>query len=135
VSPQPKRTEFEVTLDREGVLCAEGETLPLEEAWTPEHLVLAALARCSLTSLAYHARRGRLELEASAHSVGAVGRREDGSWGFLEIECRVEAELEPAPAGDELPTLLERAERGCFVGASLRPKPTYSWQVNGEHVP
>jgi hypothetical protein len=30
--------------------------------------------------------------------------------------------------------LLARAERDCFVGASLTVKPRYSWTVNGEEL-
>jgi hypothetical protein len=43
---------------------------------------------------------------------------------------RLEVELDPAPPGDELETLLARAERDCFIGASLTVKPTYEWTVS-----
>ena len=38
-----------------------------------------------------------------------------------------------ARAGDEetLRELLSKAERDCFIGASLAVKPTYRWRVNG----
>jgi hypothetical protein len=35
------------------------------------------------------------------------------------------------PPGDELPALLSKAERDCFIGASLKPSPRYRWRVNG----
>ena len=31
----------------------------------------------------------------------------------------------------ELAALLAKAERDCFVGASLKPSPRYRWRVNG----
>ena len=31
------------------------------------------------------------------------------------------------PPGDELAALLAKAERDCFVGASLKPSPSYRW--------
>jgi hypothetical protein len=30
--------------------------------------------------------------------------------------------------------LLDRAERGCFVGNSLTARPAYHWTVNGEAI-
>lgn len=124
-----------MSVDRARRMQAEGlAELALPEEWTPEHLVLAALARCSLASLAFHVRRAELDFVASATASGAVARREDGGWGFAEIECSLEVELEPALHREKLTALVARAERGCFVGASLAPRPRYRWQVNGEKV-
>jgi organic hydroperoxide reductase OsmC/OhrA len=124
--PRPKRTEYAVELDSR-------EPAALDPAWTPEHLVLAALARCSLGALAHHAKRDGVSAEASARATGAVSRREDGSWGFVDIVCAIEATLDPAP--DDPARLLARAERGCFIGASLDPRPRYEWILNGRSVP
>jgi organic hydroperoxide reductase OsmC/OhrA len=130
VSLRPKERRYAIDVDRDGQIRFEGEgVIAFEGPWKPEHLVLAALAACSVTSLEYHARRDSLSHAASAAAWGVVGPREDGSWGFREIEVRIDAELQPAP--DELSSLLARAERGCFVGASLEPRPVYRWTVNG----
>jgi hypothetical protein len=51
---------------------------------------------------------------------------------FVEIDVDLDLELEPLPRPEELQELLALAERDCFVGASLRPHPTYRWRVNGE---
>ena len=135
MSPRTKPKEYSVSLDRAGTVSAEGcESLDLGDTWTADHLVLAGLARCSVASLLYHARRATLEAAASASAPEAVGARDDRSWGLLEIECELNVELDPAPAGDELRTLLEKAEHGCFVGSSLTPRPSYRWCVNGDEV-
>jgi organic hydroperoxide reductase OsmC/OhrA len=128
---RPKRSEFAVAVDRDGRVAAEsGAAVHFGHEWTAEHLLLAALARCSLAALSYHARRDGLWLQASAKAHGLVARRPGGDWGFVELECAIDARLDPAPAdpGD----LLARAERGCFVGTSLDPQPRYAWTVNGE---
>lgn len=133
MSFRPKERRYAIEVDGEGAITAEGAgTLSFEGRWTPEHLVLGALAACTLTSLRYHARRDSLDLAASAEASGVVGPRDDGSWGFLEIECRIDAHLEPSP--EDVSDLLTRAERGCFVGSSLNAKPFYRWTVNGEAV-
>jgi hypothetical protein len=61
-------------------------------------------------------------------------RPEDGRYGFIEIEVKLDLELDPVPPGEELAALLAKAERDCFVGASLKPSPSYSWRVNGKEV-
>ena len=122
---------FAAAIDRLGEATAEsGAALPLGEEWTPEHLVLAALLRCSLSSLRHHARRIGSEAAGSGSARGLVTRREeDGRFAFVEIEVELEAELAPEPA--DLDALLAKAERDCFIGASLTAKPAYRWTVNG----
>ena len=74
-------------------------------------------------------------MRGTASAEGVVTRRdEDGRYAFVEIECGLDVELDPAPNGDALKELLARAEWGCFIGASLTVKPRYQWRVNGEVV-
>ncbi len=59
-------------------------------------------------------------------------REEDGRYAFVEIGIHADVTLTPAPAN--VRELLAKAERDCFVGASLTVEPRYSWTVNGEEV-
>jgi organic hydroperoxide reductase OsmC/OhrA len=112
-----------------------GDPPRAEEDWAPEHLVLAGLARCTLQSLEFHARRAQIGVRGSAAAEGVVTKREeDGRYALTEVDCGLDVELEPAPPGDRLTELLDLAERDCFVGASLRASPRYEWRVNGEVV-
>ena len=63
MAAQAKTFSYEVSLDRDGTVWSgeSGTPIPSEEGWTPEHLLLAGLARCTLTSLDYHARRIGIE--------------------------------------------------------------------------
>jgi organic hydroperoxide reductase OsmC/OhrA len=130
--------DYAVTLDTRWTATSDrgGEPLPHDEdAWTPEHLLLVALARCTLTSLLYHARRASLAVEARTEARGTVTVREsDGRFAFVEIEVDAHLSLEAAPDGESLRSLLEKAERDCFVGASLAVTPLYRWTVNGEEI-
>jgi organic hydroperoxide reductase OsmC/OhrA len=128
--PRAKRFDYEISLDRAGRLTAKGASLEVPETWAPEHLVLAGLADCSLTSLRYHARRAGISVEAEGSARGEITRRdEDGRYAFVEIECRFDVALAPRPGEADLAALLTNAERDCFVGASLRTTPTYVWNV------
>ena len=122
---------YAIALDRAGRLTADGEALlELDPAWTPEHLVLAGLVRCTLQSLRFHADRGGIDFLASATASAEVTKRgEDGRYAFVAIDVRLDVELEPKPDPEGLQKLLALAERDCFVGASLQPSPTYHWTV------
>ena len=135
MATQAKVFTYEIALDREGAATSDegGSPLPDEEAWSPEHLVLAGLARCTLTSLAYHARRLDVVSGGSASAKGEVTQRTtDGRYAFVRVRVELDVTLEPTPAN--VRELLSKAERDCFVGASLTAKPRYRWTVNGEEI-
>jgi organic hydroperoxide reductase OsmC/OhrA len=124
----PKRLEYAVA--------EESGSPPRAEAdWTAEHLLLAALARCSLKSLEFYGKRVNVEVSGSADADGVVTRRDsDGRYAFVETRVELEVRLDPPLGGDQLRDLLDRAESGCFIGASLTAPPHYEWRVNGESV-
>jgi organic hydroperoxide reductase OsmC/OhrA len=130
--PRAKEFHYAVALERSGRIDADGDApLDLPDAWTPEHLVLAGLVRCVLVSLRHHARRAGIEVAASGSASGTVTRREDdGRYAFVEIAVRLGVELQPAAHGEELRELLAKAERDCFIGASLTVAPSYEWSVD-----
>jgi organic hydroperoxide reductase OsmC/OhrA len=112
-----------------------GEPPHAEEDWTPEHLVLAGLARCTLTALDFHAKRAGIAVSGNASAKGVVTKRdEDGRYAFVDIDCALDVQLDPAPDGDRIQELVDLAERDCFIGASLTVEPHYEWRVNGETV-
>ena len=129
--------EFHVDTDRDWASRSAlgGADLPRDEAWTPEHLVLAGLSRCTLTSLEYHAKRAGVEATAAVSAHGKVTRREeDGRFAFVEIAVALDLTVEPRPEPDALQALIEKAQRDCFVGASLTAKPLYTWTIDGEEL-
>jgi organic hydroperoxide reductase OsmC/OhrA len=132
VTVTAKRLKFEVTVARSAALEADGARLELAKGWTAEHLLMAALVRCSITSLRYHARRAGITAEAGGSARGLVTKRhDDGRYAFVEAEISLDVELDPEPDAAETGALLAKAERDCFISASLRITPTYRWRVNG----
>jgi organic hydroperoxide reductase OsmC/OhrA len=125
-----KELRYAIDLGEGGDLRVEdGTLLAADPAWAPEHLLLAALVRCSLKSLAYHARRVGLEV---AHATGSARalitkRESDGRYAIVECDVELEVRLSPEPGPEQLAELRAKAERDCFVGASLAVKPTYRW--------
>lgn len=129
-----RRFAFSASVAADGGLCAEnGERLDPGEKWTPEHLVLAALCRCTLASLRHHARNANVEVSGTAGASGVVAKRDsDGRYAFVEVLCGLDVTLEPRP--DRLADLLSLAERDCFISASLSTPTQFEWRVNGELV-
>ena len=136
MAAQAKTFTYEVSLDRDGAATSGEGGSPLldEEAWSPEHLVLAGLARCTLTSLDYHARRVGIESGGAVESVGRGDAADDRRPLRLRPGQGRRSTSRSTRAPANVRELLSKAERDCFVGASLTAKPRYRWTVNGEEV-
>ena len=132
-----KELRFAVNLTTGGELTNEnGIGLDVPEEWSAEHLLLAALARCSLESLRYHARRTGVEMRSASCSTRAlVTKREtDHRYALVETEVELAVAIDAEPQPDALAELLAAAERDCFVGSSLTAEPSYRWSVNGRTI-
>ena len=122
--------EYAVEIAPDGSLRTEdGSELDPAPAWTPEHLLLAGLVRCSLKSLRFHAERAGIEVASATGRANAhIAKREsDGRYAVSAVEVAIDVHLMPPQADPS--ELLAKAERDCFVGASLTAKPTYRWTV------
>ena len=134
MSAPAKSFDYSVSLDETWDAWSDrgGGVIPgADEAWwTPEHLVLAGLARCTLTSLRYHCVRAGISLTSRAVTRATVTRREeDGRFAFVDVAFEGDVAFDPKPDEATAADLLAKAERDCFVGASLTAKPSYSWRV------
>jgi organic hydroperoxide reductase OsmC/OhrA len=130
VATRAKVLEYAVDVDAGGrmTIPGGGQLVP-PEGWSADHLLLAALVRCSIDSLGYHARRAGHELTASGEAQGTVTKAgDDDRYRFVEIAVRIAAQLRPRST--EVDDLVAKAERDCFVGASLQLKPEYEWHVS-----
>ena len=83
----------------------------------------------SLDSFGYHARRAGHVVTASGSAQGTITKSgPDERYRFVSIAVRIDAQLDPRAA--DAGALIEKAERDCFVGASLALKPEYEWHVS-----
>jgi organic hydroperoxide reductase OsmC/OhrA len=89
------------------------------DAWSPEHLLLAAVQTCFLFTLRAVARASKVEfrtLQLDAH--GVVDRRE-GVTRFTEIVLRPRLTVGPGVDRARAAWVLEKSEKTCLVSASL----------------
>lgn len=132
-----RRFEYAVELDTDGAATSDrgGGVLRPDSAWTPEHLLLASLCRCTLTSLRHHAERAGVSFVSHCRADGTVSRRAaDGRYAFVTVNVDLGLALDPLPTPEDVGELLAKAERDCFVGASLTQPPVYRWRVNGKEI-
>jgi organic hydroperoxide reductase OsmC/OhrA len=130
VTVSAKTFEYAVELDRGGRLTIPGggQMVP-PEGWSADHLLLAALVRCSIDSFAYHARRAGHDVTASGSAHGLITKSgPDDRYRFVTIDVQVAAQLTPRMS--DVTELIAKAERDCFVGASLTVTPEYAWHVS-----
>ena len=89
------------------------------DAWSPEHLLLAAVQSCFLLTLRAIARASKIELKGlELDAVGTVDRQ-DGVTRFTEIVLRPKLTVAAGTDRDRALRVLEKSEKGCLVTASL----------------
>ena len=89
------------------------------DAWSPEHLLVAAVETCFLFTLRAVAQASRIEFTSLAIDGEGVVDRANGVMRFTEIVLRPRVAL---PAGADCTRVrraLEKAEKACLVSASL----------------
>ena len=91
----------------------------LEDRWTPEDLLMTALASCFTTT--FHAIAGRSKFEYTDLAVEAEGtvRKTDTGYGFSEIVIRPSLTIPNEEHRGRAISLLHKAKALCLVSRSL----------------
>ena len=89
------------------------------DAWSPEHLLLAAVQTCFLFTLRSIARASQVAFVSLDMAAAGTVNRSDGVTRFTEIVLR--PRLVVAPGTDRARALhvLEKSEKHCLISASL----------------
>jgi peroxiredoxin-like protein len=91
------------------------------DAWSPEQLLMGAVASCFLLTFRIIARGSKIEYASLEVAGEGVVDRADGVMRFTEIVLRPRLSL---PAGADrvrVERALEKAKRACLISASLTP--------------
>jgi peroxiredoxin-like protein len=89
------------------------------DAWSPEHLLLAAVETCFVFTLLAVAQASRIEFTALELSGEGTVDRRDGKMRFTEIVLRPRLSLPAGADADKARRVVEKSEKGCLVTASL----------------
>src|SRR5260370_19960048 len=101
----------------------------LEGRWTPEDLLLAAVAGCYTTTL--RAIAGSAQFDFTDLQVEASGtvRKVDSGYSFAQIVVRPNLKIASAEQRDRALDLLKRAEKLCLVSRALGPNVMFEPQL------
>ncbi len=89
------------------------------DAWSPEHLFLAAVQTCFLFTLRSVARASKLEFVSLELSGAGKVDRKEGVTRFTEIVLRPRLRVPKGTDKDRALRILEKSEKACLVSASL----------------
>jgi peroxiredoxin-like protein len=89
------------------------------DAWSPEHLLLAAVETCFLFTLRAVAQASRIEFTALELIAEGTVDRHDGGMRFTEIVLRPRLGLRAGADESRARRAMEKAEQACLVTASL----------------
>lgn len=89
------------------------------DAWTPEHLLLAAVQACFLFTFRAVADAAHVHFEYLELSAEGTVDREEHRTKFTEIVLRPRITIGPDVDRTRLMRLLHKAEHACLVSASL----------------
>ena len=87
--------------------------------WTPEHLLVAAVASCYAATFSAMARLSKFEVVELGVSVTGEMTKGDSGWRFTDITIRPRLIIADEANRERAERLLEKAERGCLVTRSL----------------
>jgi peroxiredoxin-like protein len=89
------------------------------DAWSPEQLLLAAVATCFAFTLRVVAQASRVDFISLELAVEGTLDRRDGKMCFSEIVLRPRLLVRPGTERERALRVLEKAEKTCLVSASL----------------
>ena len=91
----------------------------LEGRWTPEELLLAAIAGCYTTTL--RAIAGTAQFNFTDLQVEASGtvRKSESGWNFVQIVVRPNLKISSTEERERALDLLKRAEKLCLVSRAI----------------
>jgi peroxiredoxin-like protein len=89
------------------------------DAWSPEHLLLGAVATCFMFTLRAVAHASRVDFISLDLAVEGVVERRDGQLRFTGIVLRPRLQVPAATERERALRVLEKAAGACVVSGSL----------------
>ena len=131
---------------RSGVLDSEEDRLPSlyvasppefggpEGVWSPEHLFIASVSSCLMTTFRAMADLSKLEIvEYTDNAIGHLQRGEDRLYSIDSITLRPKVVIASDDDLDRAGKLLKKAEEVCLISRSAKSEITMDAQVLVAH--
>lgn len=102
------------------------------DMWSPETLLVAAVADCFALTFRAISKASQLRWTKLLCDADGTLDRSEGVTRFTAVDLYVWLVVPPETDAERARTVLEKAERNCLVGNSLRFKPTLHLNVSVE---
>jgi peroxiredoxin-like protein len=104
-----------------------------EGVWTPEHLFVAAVNSCFMTTFLAIAENSKLEFVSfSADAKGRLEKPEGQGFMMTEIILRPKLLIRHARDAERAGRILEKAERSCLISNSIKTETRLEPEVSFE---
>jgi peroxiredoxin-like protein len=104
--------------------------------WTPEHLYVASVNACFMTTFLAIAGNSKLDVVSfSASAEGKLEKIEGGGFQVTEIVLRPRVVLRAARDLGRARRIVEKAERNCFITSSIKTVVKVEPQIYHEQSP
>ena len=129
--PFPHRYRIRTVASPDAPVRLSGENLPVLESlpppefdgpggyWSPETLLLAAVADCVALTFRAIARGSRFEWRELTIDIEGLLEREGGNSRFTRLQARARLTVPAGADAARAQQLLEKAEKGCLISNSL----------------
>lgn len=97
--------------------------------WTPEHLLLGAVATCYVATFRAIAEKSKLVADHLEVFVDGVLAKDSGGFRFTEITLRPVITVERQEDAERAQRIAEKAERGCLISRSLSARISAIFEV------
>lgn len=100
-----------------------------DDWWSPEHLLLASVSLCLMTTFRAFARRASLELKGyEGRARGVVEKTKEGPV-FTRIQLALKIRV-PVGAADQARETLASAKRWCLISNSVKAEVTIDAEIS-----
>lgn len=89
------------------------------DAWSPEHLLLAAVQACFLFTFRAMAARAKVEFTRLELDATGIVDRTEGTTRFTEILLQPTLTVTAGASREQVLQILHKAEKACLISASL----------------
>jgi len=90
--------------------------------WTPEHLFLASVAACFVSTFSGMAQFSKFEFLSLGVEVEGILRKEEEGWRFTQLNLRPRLKIGEEKDRDRANRMLEKAEKTCLIVRSINSK-------------
>ena len=107
-----------------------------EETWTPEHLFVAAVNSCFMTTLLAIAENSRLQIvKFCSRAKGKLEKIEASGYQITEIVLKAELVIHDARDLDRAARILQKAEKNCLIANSIKSAVKIEPQIYHQQLP